>query len=80
MSSSASASLGEAQRLVQAGRLEEALICAERGVAGARTCLPEHAFLASLLFKLGRIRDAEQAVDLAETLPTGVADAYDALA
>jgi tetratricopeptide (TPR) repeat protein len=80
MSSSAPASLGEAQRLVQAGRLEEALKCAERAVAGARTCLPEHAFLASLLFKLGRMRDAEQAVDLAETLPTGVAEAYDALA
>jgi Tfp pilus assembly protein PilF len=79
MSSSIS-SLREAQQLAQAGRLEEALRCAERAVTGARTCLPEHAFLASLLFKLGRIRDAEQMVDLAQALPAGVADAYDGLA
>ena len=77
---SSSASLAEAQRLVQAGRLEEALKYAERTVAGARTCLPEHAFLVSLLFKLGRIGDAEAVLDLAASLPEGVADAYDGLA
>jgi tetratricopeptide (TPR) repeat protein len=79
MSSSLS-SLHEAQQLAKAGRLEEALRCAERAVSGARTCLPEHAFLASLLFKMGRIRDAEQMLDLAEALPAGVADTYDGLA
>jgi tetratricopeptide (TPR) repeat protein len=79
MSNSTSA-LAQARQLARAGRLEEALHCAERAVAGAQTCLPEHAFLASLLYKLGRVRDAEQLVDLAETLPTGVADAYDGLA
>jgi tetratricopeptide (TPR) repeat protein len=78
--SSPSASLAEAQRLVQAGRLEEALRYAERTVAGARTCLPEHAFLVSLLFKLGRTRDAEHMLDLAASLPEGIADAYDGLA
>jgi hypothetical protein len=79
MSSSPSA-LHEAQQLAQAGRLEEALKCAERAVAGARTCLPEHAFLASLLFKMGRSREAQQMIELAEALPAGVADAYDGLA
>jgi tetratricopeptide (TPR) repeat protein len=79
MSTSPSA-LHEAQQLAKAGRLDEALRCAERAVAGARTCLPEHAFLASLLFKLGRVRDAEQMIDLAEGLSTGVADTYDGLA
>jgi hypothetical protein len=80
MSSSAPTSLRKAQQLAEAGRLEEALLCAERAVAGASTCLPEHAFLASLLFKLGRVREAEQVLDLAETLPAAVADAYDGLA
>jgi tetratricopeptide (TPR) repeat protein len=79
MSSSPSA-LHEAQQLARAGRLEEALRCAERVVAGARTCLPEHAFLASLLFKMGRCREAELMIELAEALPAGVADAYDGLA
>jgi hypothetical protein len=69
MRNSAPASLGEAQRLVKAGRPEEALLCAQRAVAGARTCLAEHAFLVSLLFKLGRIPDAEQTLDLAAALP-----------
>jgi len=77
---SPSASLGEAQRLAKAGRFEEALQCAERAVAGAPACLPEHAFLVSLLFKLGRIPDAEQTHDLAAALPDGIADAYDGLA
>jgi tetratricopeptide (TPR) repeat protein len=72
--------LDEAQQLAKAGRLEEALRCAQRAVAGARTCLPEHAFLASLLFKMGRVPDAEQMIDLAAALPTGDADAYDGLA
>jgi tetratricopeptide (TPR) repeat protein len=65
---------------MQAGRLDEALVFAERAVAGARVCLPGHGFLASVLLKLGRARDAEQVVDRAEGLATGVADAYDGLA
>jgi tetratricopeptide (TPR) repeat protein len=73
-------SLHEAQQLAKAGRLEEALKCAQRAVAGARACLPEHAFIASLLFKMGRSRDAEQMIELAAALPAGVADAYDGLA
>jgi Flp pilus assembly protein TadD len=78
--SSSPSTLHEAQHLAQAGRFEEALRCAERVVAGARTCLPEHAFLASLLFKMGRCREAELMIELAEALPAGVADAYDGLA
>jgi tetratricopeptide (TPR) repeat protein len=70
----------EAYRLTQAGRLDEALVLAERAVAGARVCLPEHGFLASVLLKLGRLEDAEQVVAHAEALATGVADAYDGLA
>jgi len=65
---------------MQAGRLEEALVLAERSVAGARVCLPAHGFLASVLLKLGRAEDAEQVVARAEALATGVADAYDGLA
>jgi sulfotransferase family protein/tetratricopeptide repeat protein len=70
----------EAYRLMQAGRLEEALVLAERSVAGARLCLPGHGFLASILLRLGRAQDAEEVVARAAQLPTGVADAYDGLA
>lgn len=70
----------EAHRLMQAGRLNEALVLAERAVAGARVCLPEHGFLASVLLKLGRLEEAEQVVAHAEALATGVGDAYDGLA
>jgi Sulfotransferase family/Tetratricopeptide repeat len=65
---------------MQAGRLDEALVFAERQVAGARVCLPGHGFLASVLLKLGRAEDAEQVVARAVELATGVADAYDGLA
>ena len=65
---------------MRAGRLEEALVLAERGVEGARVCSPGHGFLASLLLKLGRAPDAEQIVREALLLDTGVADAYDGLA
>jgi Tfp pilus assembly protein PilF len=70
----------EAYRLVRAGRFAEALPPAERAVAGARACCPGHAMLASILLKLGRVRDAEYAVVRAAELETGVADAYDGLA
>jgi tetratricopeptide (TPR) repeat protein len=80
MAAAAPAAAAEADRLLQAGRLEEALVFAERSVAGARVCLPGHGFLASVLLKLGRLEDAEQVVARAEELATGVADAYDGLA
>jgi tetratricopeptide (TPR) repeat protein len=70
----------EAYELMRAGRLEEALVLAERGVDGARVCSPGHGFLASLLLKLGRAPDAERIVRDALLLDTGVADAYDGLA
>ena len=61
-------------------RLRQALGGAERAVAGAKVCLPEHGLLASVLVKLGRVQDAEDVIRHAEELPTGVADAYDGLA
>ncbi len=70
----------EAYELMRAGRLEEALVLAQRGVDGARVCSPGHGFLASLLLQLGRAPDAEQIVADALLLGTGVADAYDGLA
>ncbi len=59
--------------MMQAGRLEEALEHAQRAVAGARICLPEHGFLASVLLKLGRIEDVEQVIRRAVELAPGVA-------
>jgi tetratricopeptide (TPR) repeat protein len=70
----------ESYELMRAGRFEEALVLAERGVDGARVCSPAHGFLASLLLKLGRAPDAERIVCDALLLDTGVADAYDGLA
>jgi tetratricopeptide (TPR) repeat protein len=70
----------EAYELMRAGRLEEALVLAQRSVDGARVCNPGHGFLASLLLKLGRAPDAERIVSDALLLDTGVADAYDGLA
>jgi hypothetical protein len=62
------------------GDLEQALARALRAVVGARACLPEHGFVASVLLKLGRVEDAEEVVAQAAELATGVADAYDWLA
>jgi tetratricopeptide (TPR) repeat protein len=70
----------EAYRLAQEGRLDEALVFAERAVAGSKVCLPGHGFLASLFLSLGRVEDAEQVVAGAEELAPGNADAYDGLA
>ncbi|HEX4563705.1 MAG TPA: sulfotransferase [Solirubrobacteraceae bacterium] len=78
--SAPSAGASEAYRLAQAGRVEEALARAERAVAGARVCLPEHGFLASVLLRLGRVADAEEVVAQAVELAPGAADAYDGLA
>ncbi len=70
----------EARRLLREGRPEEALVAAEKAVAGARICLTEHGLLASILLKLGRVEDANHVVARAAELATGVADAYDGLA
>jgi tetratricopeptide (TPR) repeat protein len=75
-----SAAAIQAFELMRSGRLEEALVLAERAVAGARVCSPAHGFLASILLKLGRVPDAERIVSEALQLETGVADAYDGLA
>jgi tetratricopeptide (TPR) repeat protein len=77
---SASSVDSEAYRLMRAGRLHEALPLAMRAVDGARVCLPGHSFLASILLKLGRSREAEQVVAEAAELGAGGADAYDGLA
>jgi Tfp pilus assembly protein PilF len=79
-SSLRAAATAEAYRLLQAGQLEQALGFAARAVAGARSCLPAHGLLASVLLKLGRNADAEQVIADALALAPGVADAYDGLA
>jgi tetratricopeptide (TPR) repeat protein len=58
----------------------EALAGAQRAVAGARACLPQHGFLASVLLKLGRVEEADEVVRHAMELGGGAADAYDGLA
>jgi tetratricopeptide (TPR) repeat protein len=65
---------------MRAGRLEEAVVLAQRGVDGTRVCSPGHGFLASLLLKLGCAPEAERIVCGALLLDTGGADAYDGLA
>jgi tetratricopeptide (TPR) repeat protein len=69
----------EAFRLMQAGRLLEALPFAERAVAGMRVCVPAHGMLALILLRLGRASDAETVISRAAELEAGVADAYDGL-
>jgi tetratricopeptide (TPR) repeat protein len=71
---------GEIPRSMHARNPEEALALAERAVAGARSCLPAHGFLASVLLKLGRAEEAERIIVEALELGAGVADAYDGLA
>ena len=80
MNTATSSAASDAYRLMQAGRVDEALARAAQAVAGAQTCLPAHALLASLLLQVGRAADAEQVVAQAITLAAGVADAYDGLA
>src|SRR5579863_10244570 len=71
---------GEVRRLMQAGARAEAVAVARRAVAGARVCLPAHGFLASLLLRLGRPKEAAEVIAHAAELGTGNADAYDGLA
>jgi hypothetical protein len=70
----------EAFRLMRTGRFEEALVFAERAVAGKQACLPAHGLLATILLQLGRPGDAESVISKAMEHATGVADAYDGLA
>jgi tetratricopeptide (TPR) repeat protein len=70
----------EAFRLMRAGRLAEALVFAERAVAGKTVCSPSHGLLATILLQLGRSEDADAVIESAVRSPPGVADAYDALA
>jgi Flp pilus assembly protein TadD len=67
-------------RLMRAGRFREALPLAERAVAAASTCIPEHGMLATILLQLGRRHDAERVVGRALVLESGSAEAYDGLA
>jgi tetratricopeptide (TPR) repeat protein len=80
MSGSAANPASEADRLMRDGRFDEALAFARQAVLGARTCLPAHGFLASVLLKLGRASEAEEVIVAAAVLAPGVADAYDGLA
>ncbi|HJS89505.1 MAG TPA: sulfotransferase [Steroidobacteraceae bacterium] len=80
MSLPAPALAGETERLMQSGRLEQALDFARRATRGARICRPEHGLLASILLRLGRIDEAASVVAEAQSLATGSADAYDGLA
>ena len=57
-----------------------ALEWAQRAIAGAHQCRPEHAFLASVLLRLGRTEEAKQLIADADALRSGPADAYDGLA
>lgn len=70
----------QAYKLINAGRLEEALPFARQAVAGQRICLPAHGMLATALLRLGRRREANAVVGTALGYPSGSADAYDALA
>jgi tetratricopeptide (TPR) repeat protein len=70
----------QAHRLMRAGRFADALVFAERAVAGKRVCVPAHGMLATILLQLGRAAEAEMVVTRALQCQQGVADAYDALA
>lgn len=70
----------EAFRLMRAGRLAEALVFAQRAVAGQTVCSPSHGLLATILAGLGRRSDAEAVIESAMKSAPGTADAYDALA
>lgn len=80
MASAAPDMLREAVRLMQAGRLADALRPARRAVAESPVCSTAHGLLARLLLGLGKPQDAEKVVASALRQPPGNADAYDALA
>ena len=80
MVSTTAADAAKSFELMRAGNLPQALLFAERAVAGSPVCTPGHGFLAALLLQLGRADDAEQVVNEALALGSGVADSYDGLA
>jgi tetratricopeptide (TPR) repeat protein len=65
---------------MRAGRFADALVFAERAVAGQRVCVPAHGMLATILLQLGRPEDADRVVSRALECQQGSADAYDGLA
>ncbi|HXC78651.1 MAG TPA: sulfotransferase [Candidatus Acidoferrum sp.] len=70
----------EALRLLQAGRIAEALPFARRAVEASRVCSPAHGLLATVLLRLGDRNEAEAVIARALNSPPGSGDAYDALA
>lgn len=80
MSVPAPAFAGETERLVQSGRLQQALDFALRTTRSARICRPEHGLLASILLRLGRIEESAKVIEQAQSLAAGSGDAYDGLA
>ncbi len=70
----------EAFRLMRAGRLSEALVLAERAVAGKSVCTCAHGLLATILVGLGRTSEADALIESAAGLEPAGADACDALA
>ena len=70
----------EAFRLLRAGRLAEALVFAERAVAGKSVCTSAHGLLATILVALGRASEADAVIENAAQLEPAGADACDALA
>ncbi len=70
----------EAFRLMQAGRLPEALVLAERAIAGKSACTSTHGLLATILVRLGRVSEADLLIENAARLEPVSADACDALA
>ncbi len=70
----------EAFRLMRAGRLPEALVLAERAVAGKSMCTCAHGLLATILVGLGRAPEADALIEHAAGLEPAGADACDALA
>jgi len=69
-----------ALQLMNAGRLEEARAAALRAVDGLQVCSPAHGLLAMILVQMDQRAEAESVISAAAALPSGVADAYDALA
>jgi len=69
-----------ALQLMNAGRLEEAREAAVRAVDGLDVCSPAHGLLAMILLQMDQRAEAESVISQATALPSGVADAYDALA
>lgn len=67
-------------RLLQAGRVAEALPFARRAVEASPVCSPAYGLLATVLLRLGERNEAEAVIARAIDSPPGSGDAYDALA